>query len=179
MTSFVCVEYSTTHPGVARLEAAVGAAQQMRHSFTGSRGLAKLLLSALVAAVMVVAYQLMGSVTEGHLLVLWTSMWAIAFAALALFANTARRGAVGIKRSLDGWSRRIAEAKADERLWKTARSDSRVMADLQAAASRAESLGTAQVTARRDLQAARVLQQRSGESYAAAPRRAQETMQHV
>ncbi|MDB5891462.1 MAG: hypothetical protein JWP47_2293 [Polaromonas sp.] len=157
MTSFVQVHHSTTHPGVARIEAAVGAAQHMRRGFSGGRGLAKLLLSALVAAVLVVAYEVMDTVAEGHLLVLWTSLWAVAFAALALFAGTARRAATGIRRSLDGWSRRVAEAKADERLWKTAKTDPRVMADLQAAASRAEDFSSEDRNAQRDRHAAKVL----------------------
>jgi len=138
MTSFVHVDYSATHPGVARVEAAVDAVQRLRNDFSGSRGLAKLLLSAMVAAVLVVAYQVMGSVAEGHLLVIWTSMWAVAFTALALFAGAARRSATTIRRSVYAWARRMAETKADEQLWKAARTDTRVMADLQAAASRAE-----------------------------------------
>ena len=71
MTSFVHLEYSREHPGVARLEASLEAAQRLRKGFSGTRGLATLLLSAMVAAVMVVADQLMTSLTEGHLLVMW------------------------------------------------------------------------------------------------------------
>ena len=138
MTSFVHLEYSTKHPGVARVESAIEAAQHLRQGFSGTRGLAKLLLSAIAAAVMVVAYQVMDSLAEGHLLVLWVGLWAVAFVALAVFANTARQLAARIKAGLDGWSRRLAEARADERLWAMARVDSRVMADLQQAMMRRE-----------------------------------------
>ena len=138
MTSFVHLEYSTKHPGVARVESAIDAAQHLRHGFSGSRGLAKLLLSAIAAAVMVVAYQVMDSLAEGHLLVMWVGLWAVAFAALAIFANTTRRLAARIKAGLDSWSRRLAEARADERLWAMAKVDSRVMADLQHAVLRRE-----------------------------------------
>ena len=136
MTSFVHLEYSNQHPGVARVESAIDAAQQLGRGFSGARGLATLLLSAVAAAIMVVAYQLMDSVAEGHLLVMWVALWAAAFASLALFAGTARRSAAGLKSSLDGWSHSLAKARADERLWAMARKDIRVMADLQAAMTR-------------------------------------------
>lgn len=138
MTSFVHLEYSNQHPGVARVESAIDAAQHLRQGFSGTRGLATMLLSAVAAAVMVVAYQVMDSVAEGHLLVMWIAMWAAAFASLALFAGTARHFAVRLKAGLDAWSRSVAEARADERLWAMAKSDARVMADLQTAITRSE-----------------------------------------
>lgn len=138
MTSFVHIDYSTQHPGVARVESAIDAAQQVRRNFSGARGLATLLLSAMVAAVMVVAYQVMDSVAEGHLLVMWMALWAVAFAALAIFAGTARSLALSLKSSLDSWSASIAEARADQRLWAIAKADARVMAELQAARTRSD-----------------------------------------
>jgi imidazolonepropionase-like amidohydrolase len=136
MTSFVNIKYSTQHPGVVRAESAFGAVRQLGQAFSGTRGLATLLLSAVAAAIMVVAYQVMDSVTEGHLLVMWIALWAVAFAALAIFAGTARNVAARVKAGLDGWSRSLAEARADQRLWQAAKSDPRVMADLQMALQR-------------------------------------------
>ena len=138
MTSFVTIKYSTQHPGVARAESAIEAVKQLRQGFSGTRGLATLLLSAMAAAIMVVAYQVMDSVTEGHLLVMWIALWAVAFAVLAVFANTARHMAASLKAGLNDWSRSLAEARADQRLWATAKADARVMADLQAAMARHE-----------------------------------------
>jgi hypothetical protein len=138
MTSFVHLEYATKHPGVARVDSAFEAARHLRQGFSGSRGLAKLLLSAIAAAVMVVAYQVMDTMAEGHLLVMWTGLWAAAFVALAVFANTARHLAAQLKAGLDNWSRSIAQARADERLWAMAKVDHRVMADLQHAIARNE-----------------------------------------
>ena len=139
MTSFVNTNYSSRHQGADRVEAVMDAARQARGGFSGTRGFSTLLLSAVAAAVMVVAYQVMDSITEGHLLVMWIAMWFVAFAVLAMFANAARRIAVRTKRSLDDWSSSLAEARADQRLWATARQDSRVMAELQAAMTRSES----------------------------------------
>ncbi len=138
MTRFVHLEYATQHPGVARVESAIESARHLRQGFSGTRALAKLLLSAIAAAVMVVAYQLMDTLAEGHLLVLWTGLWAAAFIALAVFASTTRHLAVSMKAGLDNWSRNRAQARADERLWAMAKVDSRVMADLQNAMARNE-----------------------------------------
>jgi len=138
MTHFIDIKYSINHPGVARLESVVEAFRQLQQGLSGTRGLAALMLSALVAAIMVVAYQLMDSVAEGHLLVMWTALWAVGFAALALFAGSARHLAARLKHGLDSWSRSLAESRADQRLWAAARSDSRVMADLLAATQRGQ-----------------------------------------
>jgi hypothetical protein len=136
MTRFVHVDYPTQHPGVARVESAIAAAQHVGRSFSGSRGLSTLLLSAMAAAVMVVAYQVMDTMAEGHMLVVWMALWAVAFTVLAVFAGAARTLSVSIIGGLDNWSRAVANAKADERLWAIARTDARVMSDLQSAMSR-------------------------------------------
>ncbi len=146
MSSFVHLNYSNQHPGVTRVESALEGARQIGHGVSTSRSLATLLLSAIAAAIMVVAYQVMDSVAEGHLLVLWIGMWAAAFIALALLASTASRLSVSFKTGLDRWSRNLAQSRADQRLWAIAKADPRVMADLQAAASHQESLVVAQAT---------------------------------
>ena len=42
-----------------------------------------------------------------------------------------------LKARLDAWSQRVAQARAEERLWALARIDARIMADLQVARDRA------------------------------------------
>ena len=138
MTSFINIQLPTEHPGVVRVSAAFSAAGQLRKRISGTRSLATLLLSAMLAAAMVVAYQVMDSVAEGHLLVVWIALWAVAFAALALFAGATRRLAVRAVSGLNDWSQGIAQARADVRLWEAAKSDPRVMADLQIAMARQE-----------------------------------------
>ena len=138
MTSFVHLDYSTQHPGVARVESAIDAAQHVRRGFSGTRGLSTLLLSAMAAAVMVVAYQVMDSMAEGHMLVIWMALWAVAFVVLAVFAGSARTLSCAILRGLDAWSARSAQNRGDQRLWAMARADSRVMSDLQSAMTRSE-----------------------------------------
>lgn len=135
-SSFIHVNAPASHPGVDRFEAAVDAARGVRRGFNGARGIAAMLLAAIVAAMLVVADQVIGTWADGDLLAAWIMLWLVAFAALAIFAGTARRAAAGVVATLDAWSERVAKARADERLWAIAQTDARVMADLQAAISR-------------------------------------------
>ena len=139
MTSFVHTNFPKTHAGADRLESAAGAMAQARRNFSGSRSLATLLLSSVAAAIMVAAYQVMDNVAEGHLLMVWVAMWAVAFALLAIIAGTARGLAAKLKVSMDNWSANLARQRADTRLWEAAKNDSRVMADLRSAQTRYES----------------------------------------
>lgn len=150
MTSFVHLDYSNQHSGVTRVESAIETAQQIKRDFSSTRTLATLLLSAIAAAAMVVAYQVMDSLAEGHLLALWIGLWLVAFATLATFAGTVRRAVAGAQAGLDAWSRGIAARRADERLWAIARTDARVMADLQCAITRGEIRGNEGADSRDD-----------------------------
>ncbi len=136
MTRFVHLEYSNQHGGLERVTSGLASARHIQRNLLSTRTLAAFLLSAIVAAVMVVAYQVMDSAVEGHLLALWMALWLVAFTALAMFTTGATRVAQGIKSSLDSWSRKEAVKRADERLWAIAKTDPRVMADLQMALSR-------------------------------------------
>jgi hypothetical protein len=141
MTTSVRTHRSSRHEGGRRFASTVENAQQQqqqhRRSMDGVLGLATLLLSALAAAVMVVADQLMDSMAEAHLLLLWMVLWATAFAALVLFAGAARMAATRMKAGVDGWSR----SRAGRPLRAIAGADARGRNDLQAgvaAASDAE-----------------------------------------
>lgn len=147
MSTFIHTHYPTEHPGVQRAEAAIEGALLLRQRWSSISGVAALLLTAIVAAVLVVAYQVMDSVVEGHLLVMWMALWALAFIGLALYSGTARNLVTRIKGGLDSWARGQAKARADERLWVIAKSDRRVMADLHSAITRQQSLAEAAGTA--------------------------------
>lgn len=138
MTSFVHIDYPEQHPGVARAEAVIEAAGRLRQGFDGTRGIAALLLGAVVSALLVLADRLVDSWAGDRLMAAWVVLWLVAFAALALFAKPARRLSVLLVQRLDGWSQRVASDRADQRLWATAQSDPRVMSDLKAAMARSE-----------------------------------------
>ena len=122
--------------------------------FDGSRSLATMLLAAAVAALVVLADQMIGSWADGHLFLGWVSLWVVIFAGSALFAGTARRAAKATLRSLDSWSRSLAEARAEARLWDLARTDPRLKAELMQARTReaelAEELNPSPVAAKND-----------------------------
>lgn len=136
MSSFINPQFSNEHPGVNRLEAAVEGARQLSARWTPARGLMALLLTAVLAAAVTVAYEVMDTAEEGHLLALWIALWVAVFAGVALLAGSS--AAKTLKSSLNAWAHRQAMARADARLWRIASTDARVMADLQNALSRAD-----------------------------------------
>ena len=138
MTRFFNTPHPDHHHGADRMEALMDAAQQVPRNVSGKRGVALLLGSALAAAVAAVSYEVMDSADESHLLMIWMTLWTALFAALAFFAGNLRAAGLRLRSRLDDWSRSVAEARADQRLWATARQDTRVMADLQSAMSRSE-----------------------------------------
>jgi hypothetical protein len=130
MTSFVHVDQPTEHPGVVRAERAAHLVAQTARNFNGARGIATLLLAAIVAALVVVANQVIDTWTEGHLLAAWIVMWTVAFAGLALLAAPARRVAEVLSAGFKAWATSRKQAAEDDKLWQVALSDARVMADI-------------------------------------------------
>jgi hypothetical protein len=131
MTSFAHVQYPTEHPGVARMERAGHEISSLFRDATRSG--ASLLLAAIVAALMVVANQVIDTWSEGHLLAAWIVMWLVAFAALALLAAPAKRAAASLRAGLKRWAAARRQAAQDRELWQLALTDARVMADLNCA----------------------------------------------
>lgn len=145
MTSFVHVDQPTEHPGVARATVLIQRLAAARRHFDGARGLAALLLAAMVSALLVVADRLISTWNDGGLVAAWVALWAIAFVALALLAGSTRSFAA---RAVAFW--RAAEhrrrlAQEDSQLWRIAQTDRRVMADLQAAISRSQDVAPAAI----------------------------------
>jgi hypothetical protein len=136
MTSLIQSSFSTAQTGAARLESAASSSRNLAERFDSAKGLSAVLLAAIVSALVVAADQLVDNWGDEHLLAAWATVWAVGFAAMALFAGSARRVAGRIVLSLDAWSLRQARARADQRLWATALRDPRIMADLQVAMGR-------------------------------------------
>lgn len=134
MTSFAHVQYPHRHPGVVRMERAGKSLGQVVHDSTFSG--ASLLLAAIVAALVVIANRVVETWAEGHLLVGWIALWAIAFAAMAVLAVPARRAAKKLGAGFKTWMAARRQAAEDRALWQLAQSDSRVMSDLTCAMTR-------------------------------------------
>ena len=139
MTSFAHVQYPTEHPGVVRIERAGQSIQNAARRFDPTRSGASLLLAAIVAALVVVANQVIDTWSEGHLLAAWIVMWTVAFAAMALLAAPAKIAVIAMRAGLVRWNTARKQAEQDRELWALAQTDSRVMADLTCAMSRASS----------------------------------------
>ena len=138
MTSFVTTDYPSEHPGVVRAEAVVRAVAQMGRNFDSAKTLATLLCAAVVAALVVVADRLIGAWADGHLLATWVMMWAVAFAALGLFAPMVQTAARTFGAGYQAWSLRVQNAREEEAYWQSALNDPRIMAEYQAAKLRFE-----------------------------------------
>ena len=136
-TSFANVQYPVEHAGVQRVERAVAAFKDIARSFDGARATASLLLAAIVAALLVVANQVVETWTEGHLLAAWIALWTVAFAALALLATPARRAAAALRSGLKASKARRLQARHDRQYWEAALSDARIMAEISRAMSAA------------------------------------------
>ena len=94
------------------------------------------MLAAVVAALVVLADQLISSWTDDHLFLGWVVLWLVILAGTALFAAPARQLARRALPWLQGWSQALAEARAEQRLWNAAHQDPRLMADLMQASQR-------------------------------------------
>lgn len=122
-------------------EAASGrqaADEEFKGRFDGSRSLAGMLLAAVVAALLVVADQLIDTWADGHLLVVWVALWTVAFATLALLAPPLRQLANVGAAALTRWSEIRALRRNDEAIWRVAQQDHRVLRELQMASLRGE-----------------------------------------
>ena len=138
MTAFVHVEYPSQHPGVERAEQVIDRFEQATASFDGARGVATLLLAALVSALLVVANEVIDTWSDGHLLAAWIALWLVGFAALALLAKPMRVLTVW---GPQAWRQHLAalrQSAQDARMWEFAQHDSRVMADILCAKGRAD-----------------------------------------
>jgi hypothetical protein len=133
MARFIQAQFPTEHAGITRFTRGFAAIGQSLRGFDGARGTATLLLAALVSALLVIANELVTTWTEGHLMAAWVVLWAVGFAALALFAAPARRAGQSLRSSIAGWRVARRQAVEDEKLWNVALTDARVMADLSRA----------------------------------------------
>lgn len=109
----------------------------------GGRQLAALLLAAAVAALVVLADQLIETWVDGHLFLGWVALWVVIFAGSVLLAGSARQAAARMMAVLDAWSRSMAESRAEARMEELARRDPRLQAELNLARTREQSVDAA------------------------------------
>ena len=105
----------------------------------GSRTLAGMLLAAVLAALLVVADQVIDTWADGHLLAGWVALWTVTFAALALLAPPLRQLAGSAAALMARWSQATRQRRLEATMWEHAKQDPRIMAELQAAMTREQS----------------------------------------
>ena len=105
---------------------------------TSAKALSTLLLAAGVAALVVMADQMIDDWAETHVLASWLALWAVAVLAIGALRGVTRLLAQKLMANLDGWSAQVARRRSDQRLWAMAQNDSRMMRDLQTAMDRAD-----------------------------------------
>jgi hypothetical protein len=139
MARFIQPQFAT--PNAAAHGAGSGAASpQTAPVLNESRTLGGMLLAAVLAALLVVADQLIDTWAEGHLLAGWVALWTIAFAALALLAPPLRQLASSMSVRMARWSEQAKARRVEETMWEYAHRDPRIMAELRAALDRSQNL---------------------------------------
>jgi hypothetical protein len=136
MTSFVHTEYPVQHPGVARALRLFRWVRAQLLAGLGGYGLAAVLLLANMVALMVAAYEVMETRSDGHLLALWMILWILAFAALAWMVRLQRPARRTLNHRLQAWQERRRQRAQDAALWAIASTDAQWMRELQSAVDR-------------------------------------------
>ena len=101
-----------------------------------SRTLAGLMLAGVMAAMLVVADQVIDNWADGHLLLGWVALWSVVFAGLAFFARPLRKVTMALAASVDRQMKVAAQIRREEQMWEFANRDPRVMEELRAAVAR-------------------------------------------
>jgi len=107
-----------------------------KQTVNASRALAGLLSAAVLAALLVVADQLIDSWAEGHLLLAWVMLWSVLFAGLALLARPLRIASVAAAWAMQNWLAARSLARYEQVAWELALQDPRVLQELRAAHTR-------------------------------------------
>jgi hypothetical protein len=147
MTTFVNPHFPATHPGVERAEHVAEKLQGWGQWFASARGVATLLASAGVAAVLAVADQLIDTWADGHLVAAWAFLWAIGFLTLVVLGPVAKTFAADYLASLRAYRETSALANSEARLLDAAARDPRLADDLKAAILRHEALASRETDA--------------------------------
>lgn len=105
-------------------------------SSTSAKVLSTVLLTAGVAALVVITDRLIDDWAETHVIAAWLALWVVAVVAIAALRGVTRWLAQNMMRGLDAWSAQVARRRSDERVWAMAQTDSRLMNELQTAMDR-------------------------------------------
>ena len=125
MTSFVNVTYSTTHPGVARAERVIEAAQALVQRLQQESTYAVVLATFGVLSLIASVYDIVATAEQGQELGAWVVLWTAVL--LCMWSITKY-----VVKTL----RALRQAARDKGMWDNVMSDHRVMAELLCASGR-------------------------------------------
>jgi hypothetical protein len=125
MTSFVNVSYNTTHPGVARAERVIEAAQSLVQRLQQESTYAVVLASFGALSLMASVYDIVVNADQGQELGAWVVLWAAVLMSMWSISKYAVK-------TLRAWR----QAARDRGMWDNVMSDHRVMAELLSARGR-------------------------------------------
>ena len=127
MTTFVNLSYTINHPGVVRFERAYtsvkAAIQRLQQESTYAAALLMFGALSLIASI----YDIVDASPEGQELGAWVILWTAVLVGLAGFGKYCKRQCVA-------W----LKAEREDRMWDSALTDYRIMADIRCAQSRSE-----------------------------------------
>lgn len=137
--TFAMARFAEPFPPSASPEAGSSSrlmAGNMGSALDGSRTLAGMLLAGAIAALLVVADQVIDTWTDGHLLAGWVALWTVVFAVLALVAPSLRRGTAFLAGGFMNQVSSMRLAREESRMWEMASHDPRVVEEIRAAMAR-------------------------------------------
>ena len=127
MPMFVNLSYTTSHPGVARFERVFDSASNVIQRLQQESTYAATLLIFGALSLVASIYDIVDASQEGQELGAWVVLWTAVLVGLVGFGKYC-------KRQLVAWLKADREA----RMWNSAMTDYRVMADIRCAQSRSE-----------------------------------------
>ena len=127
MTTFINLSYTINHPGVARFERAYASAKNMVQRLQQERTYAAALLMFGALSLIASIYDIVDASQEGQELGAWVILWTAVLVGLVSFGKYCKRQFVA-------WLKADREA----RMWNTALTDYRVMADIRCAQDRSQ-----------------------------------------
>ena len=127
MTTFINLSYSTSHPGVARFERAYASIKNILQRLQQESTYAAVLLMFGALSLVASIYDIVDASQQGQELGAWVVLWAAILVSLVMFGKYCKRQFVA-------WLKADREA----RMWNSALTDYRVMADIRCAKDRSE-----------------------------------------
>ncbi|MEG2045377.1 MAG: hypothetical protein RR855_00665 [Comamonas sp.] len=137
MSNFIYNSYCVVHPGAEQisLTADYHPAQEADAAVAARDADFSFICSMVAVLALLAGLALAG---ESNTALVGTLLWVLALAGWALSLSSVRRGLVTLRQGLRAWQNSRRMAAEDERTWKMALHDARLMADLARAMDRQE-----------------------------------------